>query len=453
LITKASWTTSDSTRRGAQTHNREHHTTQCPHVKPVTPLPWQTTPIAQLTSAIQDRGAALDASDTGVGKTFQALFVAFALRLAVGVVCPKSVIPAWREACDRVGACVEFIENVESLKAGSPHLTRVGKNWSWALRPGVLLIFDEVHRFSAPNSQNARILAAAPRPLLMLSATAAGDPTKMRAIGHQLGLCGWSDWWSWCGRHGCRRGRFGGLEFRGTQGHLLELHRQIFDAGLGVRVRIPDLPPGAFPSNRIETVLVPVANQRAISQAYRAELGAKKAHAPAAITELLRCRQIVEHEKLPAIIELTQDLIDSGTSAAVFVNFRESLDQVQRMFNAAVIHGDQTAAEREAQIRAFQIDESHVVVSMIQAGGVGISLHDVNGSRPRVSIICPGWSAIELRQALGRIHRATAKSPALQKIVFADGTIDEHIRTKVEAKLANLDALNDGDLTPNESTQ
>ena len=53
---------------------------------------------------------------------------------------------------------------------------------------------------------------------------------------------------------------------------------------------------------------------------------------------------------------------------------------------------------------------------MTQAGGTGLSLHDVNGEHPRVSLISPSFSAIDLKQALGRIHRAGAKSPAVQKL-------------------------------------
>ena len=55
---------------------------------------------------------------------------------------------------------------------------------------------------------------------------------------------------------------------------------------------------------------------------------------------------------------------------------------------------------------------------MIQAGGVGVSLHDLHGGHPRMSIISPTWSGQDLKQVLGRIHRAGSKTPAIQKIVF-----------------------------------
>ena len=70
----------------------------------------------------------------------------------------------------------------------------------------------------------------------------------------------------------------------------------------------------------------------------------------------------------------------------------------------------------------------------------------LTGEFPRHSIISPSYSAINLVQALGRIHRAEGKTPCIQKIVFAAGTIEERCCQRVQAKLDNLDLLNDGDL-------
>jgi superfamily II DNA or RNA helicase len=80
------------------------------------------------------------------------------------------------------------------------------------------------------------------------------------------------------------------------------------------------------------------------------------------------------------------------------------------------------------------------------AGGAGLSLHDLNGKYPRMAIISPTPSAVNLRQVLGRIHRDGAKSKALQKIVFAANTEEEDVCENVKKKLHNLDIINDGDL-------
>jgi superfamily II DNA or RNA helicase len=75
-------------------------------------------------------------------------------------------------------------------------------------------------------------------------------------------------------------------------------------------------------------------------------------------------------------------------------------------------------------------------------------LHDVNGNFPRVSLISPTFSAIDFRQCLGRIHRAGAKSTAVQKIIFAEGTVEMRVCKLVRAKLNNLDRINDDELNP-----
>tara|TARA_E500000331_G_scaffold270821_1_gene262419 strand:+ start:129 stop:392 length:264 start_codon:yes stop_codon:yes gene_type:complete len=85
---------------------------------------------------------------------------------------------------------------------------------------------------------------------------------------------------------------------------------------------------------------------------------------------------------------------------------------------------------------------------MTQAGGTGLSLHDETGEYPRVSLISPSFSAIDLRQCLGRVHRATGKSPSIQKIVFASGTVEMRVCKLVRAKLNNLDLINDDEMNP-----
>ena len=97
-------------------------------------------------------------------------------------------------------------------------------------------------------------------------------------------------------------------------------------------------------------------------------------------------------------------------------------------------------------IDAFQADETKVMLCQIQSGGVGVSLHDERGERPRSSLICPTYSAIDLKQALGRIHRAGAKSKSVQRIIFAADSIEEAVMKKVKAKLHNIETLNDGDI-------
>jgi hypothetical protein len=61
-------------------------------------------------------------------------------------------------------------------------------------------------------------------------------------------------------------------------------------------------------------------------------------------------------------------------------------------------------------------------------------------------LISPSYSAVNMRQATGRVWRDSAKSKSIQKIVFVSGTVEEKVCNSVNQKLANLDLLNDGDM-------
>jgi hypothetical protein len=117
------------------------------------------------------------------------------------------------------------------------------------------------------------------------------------------------------------------------------------------------------------------------------------------------------------------------------------------------IHGGQSATERQQAIDAFQADEAHVIIAQISAGGVGVSLHDTHGVRPRTSFISPTYNAKEVDQALGRIDRAGAKSDTVQRILYAAGTIEEEVARSFRGKLQNMKILlKDLDVVPQSDT-
>jgi hypothetical protein len=82
------------------------------------------------------------------------------------------------------------------------------------------------------------------------------------------------------------------------------------------------------------------------------------------------------------------------------------------------IDGDQNALERERVVKDFRADKLRVLVCQIVAGGESLSFHDINGVHQRYTILFPSWSAISMAQALGRIDRANAKSDAIQTIFY-----------------------------------
>jgi superfamily II DNA or RNA helicase len=165
------------------------------------------------------------------------------------------------------------------------------------------------------------------------------------------------------------------------------------------------------------------------------------------LTILLRARQQIEALKAKTIAAMAKDGADEGMSVAVFVNFDESIDEVAKLLNTTcVIRGGQRDVDREMAIRKFQANQEKFIVCNIRAGGVGVSLHDPTGQKPRLALISPTYSAQDLRQALGRVHRAGG-AHSIQRLIFAAGTVEERACEAVATKLSHIDLLNDGDLT------
>ena len=433
---------------------------------------WQQAHASKLAFALDTHRVALDASDMGTGKTVIACKVAKEAGLLPIVICPKSVIPNWKETIaeeygyDSESELSELVYNYEKLtrvrgdrvKILERMVVRGRPSFKWRLDPKkVVLIFDEVHRCKGSNSLNGKLLYKAKEQgfrILMLSATAFATPLDMKSIGYALGLHGYRDYWTWCLSHGCSKSHFGGLRYAESSGANRKIHDQVFtDMKSGSRISIRDLPEGSFPDNIV------VAQSYTIEEDFKfdfiaSEIGRGLSNdSTNPLVELLRARQEAELTKVPVLCELAHDAYLQGKSPVVFVNFRDTMVAVKKLLwdwgvedNILSIYGDQDGMERQASVDNFNGFRNQIMVAMIQAGGVGLSLHDVKGNSPRVSIISPGFSAIELRQAMGRIHRAGGKSVALQYVVFADGTVEDHVRRRVQKKLNNLDLLNDGDL-------
>ena len=427
-------------------------------------LKYQIPAVQGLVRALRSGAAALDASDTGTGKTYAALAAARELSLTPTVICPKTVIPSWQRAAAHLGISIEPI-NYEKVRNGNSIYGQWGsekingklvERFIWA-GDTELLIFDECHRCKGVNTANAGLMIAAALqdiPTIAASATAATDPMEMRALGFLLGLHGLRDFYAWAAAHGCYQNQWDGWEFGGSDDDIQTIHRGIFP-GKGVRIKIADLG-DQFPQTQIAVELIPVASPDKIDKAYtdvRDAIAAVRQRAAGDstnaehLTAQLRARQVSELQKIPALVELAKDALAEKRSIFIGVNFNDSLDTLKESFGneiVAIVRGDQTAEDRERNIAAFQADKARIIIANLKAGGVGVSLHDLNGRFPRTALICPGWSATDLKQALGRVWRSGGKSTSIQRILYAAGTVEETVAARIEEKLRNLSLLNDG---------
>jgi superfamily II DNA or RNA helicase len=437
-------------------------------VKNVTGLrEWQVPLVAQLCAAMKANKAAIDGSDTGAGKTYVATATARELGLKIAVVCPKSVISAWKRVIGKhFGMEPVFVLNYESVKTGKYKNIGTWKPVSrdsnreffqWNIPKDTMLVFDESHRLKGQGTQNAEIAVAAKKQkyqILCCSATNAINPIELKATGLILNLYK-KGFPQFLRDHDCAKGRFG-WEFGGDKEVLKKLHSELF-LKRGVRIRKEDIK--GFPDCEIiaEAYNIDDVSEKEMKKVY-AEMNRElsllsikcKNTAEWKINAMviqLRARQQSELLKVPLFVEMIEDSLEDGMSVVVFLNFSETIRALAKRLNTnCIVWGENKGDERDKNIDAFQADTQRVILVNVQAGGAGLSLHDLNGKYPRIALISPTPSAVNLRQALGRIHRDGAKTKSMQKIIFIANTEEEDTCDRVKAKLENLDTINDGDV-------
>jgi hypothetical protein len=412
---------------------------------------WQVPHVEALKKALTNHKVALDASDLGTGKTICACATARDLKMDLVVCCKKIMKPVWAYWMDQWG------------------VSGVVGNWEMARRRGLpalgktLYVFDEVHEASGYKTLNAKLLVntyEARFPILMCSATAIESPLKMWALGYLLGFHNLKDFYQWGFKNGIVKNfGFPGHHFNGSATVLNRIHTHVFPEW-GARMRRALIPEFPECSTTLELVEVPENPLPGLNAYFRRVTEREKAHedkmedaeTPFAtdndLTRILYLRMRAELSKVPVLIEETKEALEEGMSVVIFVNFIDTLHALNSIGfpHAGLIYGEQKIAARTGTIEAFQSDRSRVIIATIDSGGASINLHDLTGKHPRLALICPTWRATTLRQTLGRVHRAGARTKALQKLLYAAGTIEEEVATRVRAKLDQIDTINDSDL-------
>lgn len=419
-------------------------------------LSFQESHFNNLITALDKHGVALDASDTGTGKTYVACSIAKAKGLHPIIICPKAILSNWNRVANEFGIKILGISNYESIRTGNwfsglgkepcPYYNKDTHEWS-GLPANTMFIFDEVHCCKNKSTLNSKVLMATTKskcPLLLLSATVADKVEYFSVISYLLDFCKSENLYDMQLR--CYR------RVNPTLTDSQILHAYTFTEH-GSRMRINSIK--GMPDNIIlpEVYDLDETRQKSIAENYellnnvKKEKHLQKKEAGSRLTKILRARQHIELVKVPLITELANQYLSEGKSVVIFVNFKDTMDLLIAELNVKCqIRGGQSTLERDNHIKMFQTNVEKIIICMIQSGGVGISLHDTDGAYPRVSIISPPWSAQELVQALGRISRAGGKSKCIQKIVYCSGCIEERIKTILEDKIKVYHGFNDNTL-------
>lgn len=437
-----------------------------------------------LVRIIKTNNTVLDASDTGTGKTYCAIASCNILKLQPMIICPKSVISTWKNVCKIFDVEPLFIVNYELIQRGKINdngvhrktklitikkiMTKNNINdvneiikyeYVWnteKIKNNGIFIFDEVHKCSEITTNNGKILLAAKNssmPMIILSATIADQPEKFLPFFYILNFIDPDQ----VKKHNITFFEYINMINKWIyRDHrpMVRIHNMLYPTR-GSRMRI-DVLGDMFPETQITATPYTMGSKREkeIELEYKKlaieldDLKEKsKKDKGGILSRIVRAHQKIELLKIPTFIELANDFLHNGFNVVIFVNFTKTLEQIAEMLHTkSVIHGQQTQIERDNIILDFQNNKTNIIVANIKAGGLGISLHDIHGGHPRISLISPTWSSIDLTQALGRIHRAGSKTKSLQRIVYCANTVEEKIADKLKIKLKNINSINNGDL-------
>ena len=426
-------------------------------------LDYQIPHLKSLIQIYNNHHRILDTSDTGTGKTYVAIALCLVLNLKPFIICPKSVLSNWAEVIEyfstpddvntdantnadnnsiltsyelttyeRIYSHKILIKSVPDTDSDT-ELETAESHLEWD--PNVdyskyLFIFDEVHKCKNSTTGNAALLLTLSNidssNILMLSATAVDKLKNFYTYGYVFGL--------YDSENGFNR-------FLTQYQNLNKISKLLYPkyAARMCRDQIENI----FKNNQIIMKPIMMDNYEEISNMY-AEL--KLTYNKKNLGFFQKLRQSIELLKVNTIVNLTNQYINSGKSVCIFVNFTNTLKEIARLLDTkCIIYGQQSEIERSKNINMFNSDQSRIIICNIASGGCGISLHDTNGNYPRISLISPSWSAQDIIQVLGRIHRAMAKSDAEQHILFCAQTFEEKIGMILQQKINNIQMINQND--------
>jgi superfamily II DNA or RNA helicase len=413
-------------------------------------LDYQNPHLESLIKIYNNHHRILDTSDTGTGKTYVAIALCLVLNMKPFIICPKSVLGGWKEVIeyfsDNLNDKINILDShelttyerifshpiLQKSKTDPDHL-----EWDTSIDYSkYLFIFDEVHKCKNLLTANASLLLSLSNiessNILMLSATAVDKLKNFYIYGYVFGLY---------------NSEAGFNKFLSRYQNLNKISKLLYPTYAARMCR--DQIQNIFKHNQIIMKPIYMENYEEISNIYsELKIGYNKKN----LGFFQKLRQRIEFLKTDTIVNLTNKYINMGKSVCIFVNFTDTLKEIAKSLKTnCIIYGEQTEFERSNNIKMFNSDQSRVIICNIVSGGCGISLHDTNGVYPRISLISPSWSAQDIIQVLGRIHRAMAKSDAEQHILFCANTFEENVGMILQRKINNIQTINQNNITQSTS--
>jgi superfamily II DNA/RNA helicase len=411
-------------------------------------LDYQIKHTQTLVNILKKNKRAVDLSSAGTGKTYTSIVIAKLLNLKPLIICPKSMEFTWIELLKKFNCNYYGISSYELIRNGyynNPKKTKLefmeinGEEYKINSIPDdIIIIYDEAHKCKNVNTLNGKILyemAKTNANILLLSATISDKPI------YAILLCFTLKFFN-----DIRNGKeWISKNIKKHKNYMLGIRDVLFPEH-GSRMDINCIVEKS-PENKIIAECVDSVNQDEIEKEYEnikyyidsLDVNTK------GIGSIIKSRQKIEILKIQDFVNLTKYHLNKNKSVVIFVNYTETIKQLSKILNTkCVVFGEQTINEREENIKNFNSDKERIIICNIKTGGTGISLHDLNGNYPRISLISPTWSATDLIQSLGRIYRSGVKTNTEQYIIFSNCKSELYIQNNIKNKINSIGLLNDG---------
>lgn len=411
-----------------------------------------------------DRHRLLIGDEPGLGKTLQSIgIVDTASAYPCLVICPSSLKINWQREFEKftnkkalvldnatrtswpyllgMGMFSVAIVNYESLKKFFVWDIKGGKTFS--LKDVVFnrdinifksVIMDESHRLKDPSAQQTmftRGIVEGKEWRILLS----GTPVVNHAqdLVAQLAIMGrlLSDFGG--------RGKF--LADYGENENLSELSAKLYDTCMirrekaKVLTQLPDKQRTDLHveiSNRDEYDLAAAdlaAYLREYTQCSDREIRRKMRME--ALVKFMTLRSLASKGKVKQATDFIRNFLANGKPLIVFCSLKEIVKALQKQFPDAVrVTGDDSLAEKQAAVDAFQSGEAQLIICSIKAAGVGLTLT----ASSNVAFLELAWTYADCCQCEDRAHRIGQKNNVNCYYLLGHNTIDSTLYNIIHRK-------------------
>jgi SNF2 family DNA or RNA helicase len=152
------------------------------------------------------------------------------------------------------------------------------------------------------------------------------------------------------------------------------------------------------------------------------------------LTTMLRLRQYTAHLKVKPILELIENILETGEKVVIVDYFKDALYELkEKIGEISCLHtGDQTPEERAEMVKTFQDPNSNLKIFLgsIQTCGYGLTLTAAS----KLFFLTLPYSYGEYQQVSDRLHRIGQKNIVNIYPLIFDETIDSYVLSAIENK-------------------